>query len=191
MKTNCGKPIDRKQNTEGARRVQESRGCESEWRCRPKEIGLWGNLEISRHVLSAEIRIALWLNVLLGQTKPRDGPITRRHTQRKEKKKEITKWRNCKGESVRFTSPETIENELENDAIPESQVNVATRKVNIDDFLGGSDWGNKDFPAECSRIIDTGFNGGWLFVYSWLRKYIEYLGSFQNMATISKQKQSS
>ena len=42
------------------------------------------DLEISRLVLSAEIRIALRPNALFGLPKPRDVPIPNRHPQRKE-----------------------------------------------------------------------------------------------------------
>ena len=46
------------------------------------------NLEISRIVSVADIRIALWLNVIFGYPKQRDGEIPHRHPQRKGARKE-------------------------------------------------------------------------------------------------------
>ena len=60
-----------------------------------------------------------------------------------------------KAKSVRFTFLEANENALGNGAIPESKVNVANRQVNLSDVTGEIDWENKDWPEECSIIIDT------------------------------------
>ena len=101
-------------------------------------------MEISRLVLSAEIWIALRPNVLFGYPKPRDGPIPRRNPQSKGgKEKKCRNGEKVKGEVIRFAFPVTNENELGDGAIPESQVNVAARQVNLSDVLGESDWGGK------------------------------------------------
>ena len=60
-----------------------------------------------------------------------------------------------RGGSVRCTLLETNENELANYAIPESQVNVSARHVNLSDVLGVSDWGRKGRAKECSIVMDT------------------------------------
>ena len=71
-----------------------------------------------------------------------------------------------KGKSVRYTSLEPIGNGFGNDAIPESQVNVATRQVNLSDVLAGSACRNKDRPNGRSSIIDPWLSGGGLRSYA-------------------------
>ena len=93
-----------------------------------------------------------------------------------------------KGGSVRIAFVEPNGNDLEIEEIPESQVNVATRQSNLSDILGESAWRNKDWPNECTSIIDTGFNGGGLRSYAWSRKYLGYVESFYHRAAISKQR---
>ena len=51
-------------------------------------------------------------------------------------------------------------------------VNVATRKINLADASGVGDWERKNYAEDCSMIIDTGFNGGGLRSYPWLRRYV-------------------
>ena len=72
--------------------------------------------------------------------------------------------------------------------MPESQVSVTTRQVNISGIFGESAWGVKDWPGECSSIIDTGFSGGGFRSYARLRKCLEYLGIFDHKEAISKTK---
>ena len=57
--------------------------------------------------------------------------------------------------------------------MPENEVNVATRQINLAIALGVSHCEGKNCAEECSSIIDTGFNGGGLRIYAWLRKYSE------------------
>ena len=65
-------------------------------------------------------------------------------------------------------------------------VNVATRQINSANALGVGDWERKNWPGDCCSIIDTGFNGGDLRSYPWLRRYVEYLMSFYHKAKLVK-----
>ena len=60
-------------------------------------------------------------------------------TKQGEKERNADRAKKGKGESFRYTFLDAHENDIGNDTIPESQVNVATRKVNISDSLRGSD----------------------------------------------------
>ena len=57
--------------------------------------------------------------------------------------------------------------------IPESEVNLATRRINLANALGVGDWERKNCAEDCSIVIDTGFNGGGLRIYHCLRRYVE------------------
>ena len=75
----------------------------------------------------------------------------------KERRKEKTGRKDGKGKakSVMFTPLGTSGNELVNDAIPESHVNVSARKVNLYDVSVESDWESKDWTGERPIVIDT------------------------------------
>ena len=64
----------------------------------------------------------------------------------------------------------------ENEEIPENEVNLATRLINLAIALGAGNWGRKNWAEECSSIVDTGFNGGGLRIYARLRMYAGPLG---------------
>ena len=70
--------------------------------------------------------------------------------------------------------------------IPDNEVNVATRRINLANALGVCDWERKNWAGDCSRITDTGFNGGGLRSYPWLRRYVEYVRSFYPNANLAK-----
>ena len=70
--------------------------------------------------------------------------------------------------------------------IPENEVNMAYRHINLSNVLGGNEWERKNWGKECSSIIDTGFNGGGLCSFSWLIRYEEYLRSFYPKAKLIK-----
>ena len=61
---------------------------------------------------------------------------------------------------------------------------MATRKIHLSNALGVGDWGRKNRDGDCSSITDTGFNGGGLRRYHWLRRYVEYMRSFYPMANL-------
>ena len=69
------------------------------------------------------------------------------------------------------------------DKVLGNQVNVATRQSGISDISGDGEWGNKNWPEECSIVIDTGFNGGGLRSFSWLRGYLGYI---ERVATLRR-----
>ena len=75
-------------------------------------------------------------------------------------------------------------NDLVIEEIPGNEVNAATRKINLANALGVGDWERKKLDEDCSIIIDTGFNGGGLRRYPWLRRYVEYMRSFYHMANL-------
>ena len=89
-------------------------------------------------------------------------------------------------EAVKFACLEMGECDPSMGEIPENEVNVATRKINLPNALGVSDCGRKNWAGECASIIDTGFNGCGLRIYSWLRRYAEYLRSFYHKSNLAK-----
>ena len=69
--------------------------------------------------------------------KPRGRPIPNRHPKRKANKgRKAERAKKARGESVRYTFLESIGNDIGNDAILGSRVNVANRKVNLSYTLG-------------------------------------------------------
>ena len=81
-----------------------------------------------------------------------------------------------KSKTANFACLEMQSNEEENE---ECEVNIATRQVNLSGVLGSGQWEGKDWPKECSAIVDTGFNGGGLCSHAWVKKYVSYLRSFR------------
>ena len=76
-----------------------------------------------------------------------------------------SKWKKAnagKGSAnaTKFTFMEHIENDPVIAEIPENEVNVATRQINLANALGAGDLGRKNRSEYCSIISDTGFNGG-------------------------------
>ena len=67
---------------------------------------------------------------------------------------------------------------------PGNEVNVAARQTNLDNALGMGDLERKNWAGERSIIIDTGFNGGGLRIYHWLKRYVEYLRRFYHKAKL-------
>ena len=62
--------------------------------------------------------------------------------------------------------------------MPESEVNMAYRHINLSNVLGCNGWGRKNWGGERASIIDACFNGGGLRSFSLLNRYEEYLRSF-------------
>ena len=90
------------------------------------------------------------------------------------------------GGSVKFACLVPSENVPIEEEIAENKVNVATRQINLANALGADDREWKNRPVECSSIIDTGFNGGGLSIFAWLRKYLEYQRSFPPKENMEK-----
>ena len=79
---------------------------------------------------------------------------------------------------MKFASLVPSENGTAGEEIAGNQVNVSARQINLANAWGADDWEKSNSPMECSSITDAGFNGGGLRVFSWLRKYLEYVRSF-------------
>ena len=75
------------------------------------------------------------------------------------------KGKKGKSKSSNFTCLETQSNGEKNE---EQEVNIATRQVNLPGVSGAGQWGEKDWPKECSSIVDTGCNGGGLRSHAWM-----------------------
>ena len=80
---------------------------------------------------------------------------------------------------MRFACLESEENDPESVEIPDGELNMATRWVNIPNALGAVERGDR--PEECSSIIATGVNGGGPLSCALFRMYAEYIGSFTPM----------
>ena len=91
-----------------------------------------------------------------------------------------------KGKSVLVACLAEEETDPRNTETPESEANFARRHINLPNVLGCNDWERKNWEKECSRIIDTGFNGGWLCSFSRLNRYVEYLKSFYSETKLFK-----
>ena len=70
------------------------------------------------------------------------------------------KRRKRRRESVKFTCLEPSECDPVIEEIPENEVNLATRQINLANAHGVCGCGRKNRAEDCSIIIDTGFNGG-------------------------------
>ena len=57
--------------------------------------------------------------------------------------------------AVKFTCLKPSGDDTVIEEIPENEVNVATRRINLASALGVGDWGGKTRPKYCSSIIDT------------------------------------
>ena len=73
----------------------------------------------------------------------------------------------------------------------DGNVILAKRDVLISDIksIGRTAWGNQNWrqrAANCSCVIDTGFNGGSWRIYNWLLKYIGYFRNINQKAEIRK-----
>ena len=68
---------------------------------------------------------------------------------------------------------------------------MATRKINLANAPGVCDWGRKNWAGDCSIISDTGFSGGGLRSYHWLRGYVVYMMSFYPDANLVKTREGS
>ena len=101
------------------------------------------------------------------------------------------KWKEgkCGFEAVKFACLEMDECDPSIGEIPENGVNAATRQINLDNELGASDSETKNWAEECASIIDTGFGGGWLRIFAWLRRYVEYLRSSPPKENLVKTKE--
>ena len=139
--------------------------------------------KIKRPVSNAEIQIALKLNGQSGNQRKRIGPMTTQrqapHLKPKGEKQRVRKEGKGGAQAVKFTRLEISECDHVIEEIPENEVNVATRKINLANAHGVGDWRRKNRAKDCSIIIDTGFNGGGLRAYPWMRRYVEYMRSFQ------------
>ena len=120
------------------------------------------NPEIKRRVSNAGIQIILRLNAQFGFRRKEIGPMKTHHPTPKggkpngQKGKEGTRWR----KAARFPCLEPEGKDTENEESPENEVNLATRWINPPNALVAGNWERKNWGAECSSIIDTGFNGG-------------------------------
>ena len=96
-----------------------------------------------------------------------------------QKEKGKGKGKKGKSQSANLTCTEMEEyDEEENE---EQEVNLTTRHVNLSGILGSGHWeekAQKDWPKECSAIVDAGFNGGGLCSHAWMQRYVSYPGSF-------------
>ena len=74
----------------------------------------------------------------------------------------------------------------------ETGAGLADREVLISGAsLGHSDWGHRNRRldstiGDSSRIIDTGFNGGALCSFNWMRKYKQYSKSIKSPPLMPK-----
>ena len=91
-----------------------------------------------------------------------------------------------KGGQLGVSFLESSESGLEIEEIPDAQVNVATGRAILSAISGGSAWGNKVWPNECSGVIEAGFDGGGLRIYSRFRRYTEYILRFQPNASVGR-----
>ena len=69
------------------------------------------------------------------------------------------KRRKESSKSVKFDGLEPSANDPVIEEIPENEVNVETRQVNLTNELGVGDWERKNRAEDCPGIIDTGCNG--------------------------------
>ena len=56
---------------------------------------------------------------------------------------------------MRFVPQEPSGNGTIAGEVSANQVNVATRQSNLSDISGEDAWGTKNWPRECSSVIDT------------------------------------
>ena len=105
-----------------------------------------------------------------------------------EKGKGKGKGEKGKPQAANFTNQEAEENEEEEENV-EQEVNLTTRNANTSGISGSGHWGRKDWPKECSAILDTGFNGGGLCSHAWVQKYVSYLRSFHPKTNFGKYKE--
>ena len=73
-------------------------------------------------------------------------------TSQNQNEKGKGKGKKGKSKSANFTCLET-QSDKENEE--EQEVNMATRQVNLSGILGAGQWEKKDWPEECSAIVDT------------------------------------
>ena len=83
--------------------------------------------------------------------------------------------------AVSFSCLESAGSGPGNEEIPENEVNLAIRFINLANALGAGNRGRKNWAAECSSVTDTGYKGGGWRSYSRLGSYAEYVGSFRPM----------
>ena len=76
----------------------------------------------------------------------------------------------------------------ENEETPTKEVNFSYRFINLSNVMGAGDWERKNRSEESSSIIDIGFNGWGLCIFSCLSKYVEYLVSFYPHGKLFKKK---
>ena len=109
------------------------------------------------------------------------------HKRGKPKGKKPTEGKG-NGKSAKFAFLVPIGNgPIGEEEVAGGQVNVDIRQINLANALGADGWERKnDWPEERSSIIDTGFDGGGLRSFAWLRKYPEYLRSFYPKAKLIK-----
>ena len=93
-----------------------------------------------------------------------------------QKEKGKGKGKKGKSQSANLTCTEM--GEYDEEGNEEQEVNLTTRRVNLSGILGSGHWEKKDWPKECSAIVDTGFNGGGLCCHAWMQKYVAYLRNF-------------
>ena len=72
--------------------------------------------------------------------------------------------------------------------IPDNEINLANRWINLAIALGAWDGVRTNWAEECSSIIDTGFNGGGMCIYAWFRRCDEYIRSFYPTSNFVKTK---
>ena len=135
------------------------------------------------------MEIALKLNAQSGNQRKESEqyqPNTQPHAPNKRGKAKEQKGKEgkCGAKAVKFAVLEMNECDTVIVEIPENEVNVETRQINLDNALGVGVWGN--WANDWSIIIDTGFNGGGLRSYPWLRRYVEYMRSFYPKANLVK-----
>ena len=94
----------------------------------------------------------LKLYVPFGLTKGERWQVSRRLPKNQnDNGKGKAKGKEGKSKSANFTCLETQPNK----GNEEQKVNMATRKVNLSGILGAGQWEKKDWPEECSAIVDT------------------------------------
>ena len=108
--------------------------------------------------------------------------------QRGKTKRQKRKRRKGGTEAVKFTCLEMDEYDPAIEEIPENEVNVATRQINLVNALGVSDRGGRTGPQNDLVLPIPDLTDGGSRRYSWLRRYADCLVIFRPKENLAKTK---
>ena len=161
MKARLEEKWDRRQNSEGGDRFAKSEcvSLKGDFEQRRTGCGKTENKSACRECGDTDHFKAHWQ---FGYRRKRGGPAKTQHPTPKGGKSKGQKANEGKGSAkyVKSAFLEPIENDPVVAEIPGNDVNVATGQINSANASGVGDWERKNWPDDCSSIIDTGFNGG-------------------------------